>query len=396
MKKLITICLLVSIAFTAKGQDLIHFETEDGIGFKNSNGDIVVDAEYEYPKDFPDGLLTLNIDQKYGCVDINGKIKVPFVYHEITDFYKGFAVFRLDRALRIIDKTGKEIKELKYTGLGWFKEDVVNVVLNGKFGRIYNSTGEEIIPPIYDAMVRFGKKFETRVKLNNKWGMIDKVGNIILPIKYDEILPFGKDKYTVQIDKKYGLANISRSELPKVKYDFIDDFYDRETAMVKIDNKFGFIDTFGKEITPVTYDFTRLFYEGYATVKKGGNWFFVNEKGEESSVMFSAFEKYDGVGSFHDGLCVVAFQNKFGFINTKMQKVIPLNYDGVSNFFEGHALVKINNKCGAIDTLGNVIISIDYEEIKELGSGNIKAIKIGKEFYFDKTGKEIEKPIDTK
>jgi hypothetical protein len=189
MKKLLLLCFLITITFTAKAQNLIPFESKGKNGFKDNTGKVVIEADYKYPDDFHDGVLTIKINNKYGGIDINGRIVVPFKYKSITNFYKGYAAVLLDNTVRIINVTGEEVKKLKYTRLGWSKDDIVNVGLNDKFGRIYIATGEEIIPLIYQSMLRFQYDFGfiTNVQLNNKWGLIDKLGNVILPIEYDDV-----------------------------------------------------------------------------------------------------------------------------------------------------------------------------------------------------------------
>lgn len=207
MKKLLLLCFLLAILFNAKAQDLIRFDSEGKIGFKNQQGEIVIPANTYYPDSFHDGLLTIQINDKYGGININGRIVVPFKYDYITDFYKGYAAVLLDNTVRIIDVSGKEVKKLKYTRLGWYKDDIVNVGLDDKFGRIYIATGEEIIPPIYESIPRFYKQeygFITRVQLNGKWGFIDKLGNVIVPIEYDRATcRFGKLNVTKNEEEFY-------------------------------------------------------------------------------------------------------------------------------------------------------------------------------------------------
>ena len=52
MKKSLLLCLLLTIVFTAKAQDLIRFDSEGKVGFKNSTGEIVIPASNLYPEDF--------------------------------------------------------------------------------------------------------------------------------------------------------------------------------------------------------------------------------------------------------------------------------------------------------------------------------------------------------
>lgn len=464
MKKLFTVCFLLAILFTVKGQDLVRFDSKDRVGFKNKQGEIVVPAAYDYPKDFHDGLLPIYINNKYGFIDIKGKIIIPCLYEfaanfseglakvrvnekygyidktgkiiipckydrsesfceglalasESSDdyygyidktgkiiipykykygtaFYKGYAAVELDNTVRIIDITGKEIKKLKYESLGWFKEDVTNVKLGGKYGRIETATGKEIIPPIYDGMLRFDRNFINWVKLNNKWGQIDKLGNIILPIRYENIGATLKDNYRVEINGKYGVMN-NYKKLTEVKYDSIGAF-EKEFTMVKIGNKFGFIDSLGKELAPITYDYANAFSEGFASIFHKGHWSFLNTKGEELPLFYKESYNYQFVSSFKDGRCVVQFEGKIGLINKKGHIILAPLYDRISGFYDGIANVKSNNKWGVIDSLGNEIIPVEYDEIDGFSDDNIKAIKNGKEIYFDKTGKEIEKTNENK
>ena len=64
-----------------------------------------------------------------------------------------------------------------------------------------------------------------------------------------------------------------------LEYDFVDNFYEG-FARVKKGGKYGFIDTSFKEFA-LEYDYVGDFYKGFARVKKGKKWGFVNTKFEE-------------------------------------------------------------------------------------------------------------------
>ena len=83
------------------------------------------------------------------------------------------------------------------------------------------------------------------VKLNNKYGFIDKTGKEVIPIKYDNAWSFSE-----------GLAS------------------------VKLNNKYGFIDKTGKEVIPIKYDDAWGFSEGLAFVELNGKLFYINKRGE--------------------------------------------------------------------------------------------------------------------
>ncbi|MNG27741.1 hypothetical protein D3C84_1129060 [compost metagenome] len=83
-------------------------------------------------------------------------------------------------------------------------------------------------------------------------------------------------------------------------------------------------------------------------------------------------------------------------VNKKGYIILAPLYEKISGFYDGLANIKSNNKWGVIDSLGNEIIPVEYDEIDSFSYDNLKAIKNRKEFYFDKLGKEIEKPNDSK
>ncbi|WP_462351775.1 WG repeat-containing protein [Capnocytophaga leadbetteri] len=93
-----------------------------------------------------------------------------------------------------------------------------------------------------------------------------------------------KDEYyeglaMVKLDKKYGFIDKTGKEVIPIKYD------DAESpseglAKVKLNDKYGFIDKTGKEVIPIKYDYVADFSEGLAEVELNNKWFYINQKGE--------------------------------------------------------------------------------------------------------------------
>ena len=59
-------------------------------------------------------------------------------------------------------------------------------------------------------------------------------------------------------------------------------------------------------------------------------------------------KKYDSKGRYYEGLAVVEYRGKYGFIDKTGKEIIPIKYDNAEFFSEGLALVKLNNKYGFI------------------------------------------------
>lgn len=90
----------------------------------------------------------------------------------------------------------------------------------------------------------FGNSFcdgMAMVKLNEKWGYIDKTGNEIIPIgKYDWGRGFKEGMRAVSLNNKWRYIDKTGNEIIPCKYDLVHDFSE-EIAMVEMNGKSGYI-----------------------------------------------------------------------------------------------------------------------------------------------------------
>ena len=243
--------------------------------------------------------------------------------------------------------------------IGWFTDETTS-----KYGFRLKSTREIIISPKYDFAIPFSEGLAV-VKINGKYGYIDKTGKEITPLKYDSVSRFSE-----------GLA------------------------VVTFNGKSGFIDKSGKEITPLKYDDFGVFSEGLVRVKLNGKWGYIDKMGKEITPL-----KYDFAFDFSEGLAVVTFNGKSGFIDKTGKEIIPLKYDNADKFSEGLASVKLNGKWGFIDKTGKEIIPPKYDDdvyafseglavvelsARRFSQGKAEVRLNGKKFHIDKTGKRID------
>ena len=128
--------------------------------------------------------------------------------------------------------------------------------------------------------------------------------------------------------------------------------------------KWGFKDQNGKVIVAPKYNSSHQFREGLAAVSIGGSY----------------DEEFDMV-----------LGSKYGFIDNTGKEVIALKYESINDgFYEGLAAVKLNGKWGYINTAGNEVIPFQYSEAFIFMNGKAKVRKDGREFFIDKTGKEVK------
>lgn len=189
---------------------------------------------------------------------------------------------------------------------------------------------------------------------------------------------------------KYGYVNKAGDLVVKAKYDYGSDFVEGMARVSKA-GKYGFVNDMGKEIIPLIYQSASNFNYGYAVVKSADNEaFFVNTKGEKMNDII-----YNDAKAFSEGLAAVENEfYKYGFIDVEGNEVIPCEFATVSWFKEG--LVAVSKKMdngktlfGYIDKEGKSVTQFEYEAANDFQEGVACVKKNGKFGLIDKFGGPI-------
>jgi hypothetical protein len=172
-----------------------------------------------------------------------------------------------------------------------------------------------------------------RVKMNKKYGFIDRDNNVVIPIKYDEAddIPMSK-MYRVKFNNEWGFVNSKGVEVVNPKYEDIGYLPSGNIFEAKLHGKWGIVDLQGEIIIPFTYEFIH--------------------------------HRTD------DELIEAKLKGKWGFINIKNEVIIPLKYDETSGFIwvsRKYAIIKRGKKYGLIDRTGKEIIKPQFEDIVSVG-----------------------------
>ncbi len=90
----------------------------------------------------------------------------------------------------------------------------------GKRGFI-DTTGQQVIPCIYD-LVGLSEKYDlVRVKLNGKWGFVNKTGQQVIPFMYENAGDFIDGLVQVQLNDKWGFINKAGQQIIPCVYDVV-------------------------------------------------------------------------------------------------------------------------------------------------------------------------------
>ena len=141
---------------------------------------------------------------------------------------------------------------------------------------------------------------------DERQGLRDTLGNIILPAKYDYIESW----------IQFGVVRVDSGGQDKSSYDYV--HYEM--------NKIGLIDYKGNIIFEPQFD--ELVFAGYplALVKKDNKYGYINNKGE-----FVIDLKFDSASVFKNGFAVVETKGKQGLINDRGDYVVQPEYDLINH-----------------------------------------------------------------
>lgn len=293
----------------------------------------------------------------------------------------------------IVDKNLNWILPLEYDYLDYNKEYVI-VAKEGVI-EVYDKEFKKLEIENNTRVILGIGKYLYSVK-NNKLGVIDKNGKVIITPKYDNFLKL--NDRDIMIGYKDGKSYLINLETKKEKLLDYENFGEESEGMILTlkDRKLGYIDIEGNEIIPNKYEAAFKVQMGskYLQVKENEKWMLVNKKGEVYKELH-----YDDLGEYKDGYILVVSNNKlgyiddegnekivpqfiyatsfkngyavvgeesgFGVINKENEKVIPLIYDEVE-IKDNYVYVKMDNKRGILDLNGHEILPVIYDELGDI------------------------------
>jgi KWG repeat domain protein len=274
-------------------------------------------------------------------------------------------------------KVGKVVISLKYDWAGSFSEGLAPVRLNGKYGYI-NKSGKLVLPLKYEDAWDFREGLAP-VRLNGKYGYINKSGKLVLPLKYEDAWDFREGLAPVELSGMWGYINKSGKLVIPLKYQSAG-FFSEGLAHVKLFGKYGFIDKSGKVVVPFKYYDARAFSEGLASVCLEEHidniglsylWGFIDKSG--NTVIPHLYYR---VSDFHEGLAnignaIITISEPLIDKSNKWVQWPFREYYGDWYFIEGFARVcsHSNHKWGFIDKSKKSVVPPKYDEARHFSEG---------------------------
>ena len=235
--------------------------------------------------------------------------------------------------------------------------------------------------------------------IDNKWGVINNKGEIVIEPKYDEMIIIPdrtKDVFIYNDNVNYEndtyqtkIINSKEEEILK-GYDNIepldnftsieDVWYEKNSLKFKKDNKYGLITYEGNQLLAPEYDniYTLKGLERSIILKKDGKVGLYNNIAKDI-ILEPIYTEIKPLGNtYNDGYIVKSENKKYGIIGPDKKVILEPIYDKVYNIFgDSIYLVKKDNNTVIVDNNGEVKTEInDNEKVSEInGNDSIVFIK---------------------
>lgn len=325
-----------------------------------------VNQELIFPtKNIDQYLFPVKKNNKWGYVFKGDKIGIPFQYDMANSFHQDFAIVKQGNQDFLIDTKGNLIHQKGYDELSVINRNKFIVArLNDKSG-VLNLKGEVIIPFKYESIKRAMVGYGFEVMLDGKYGILNNKNKFIIPM----IHPLPIRYYHLGImnfKTESGVKHCTINGIPLLKnnrsgkLDFCKGY-----AKVIENKKEGIINLLTDEvIIPITYHEIRYVTSkaklDYLVVKKSKHGKYGLIDSSNNSILPFEFDNISRIQK--SDLAFVKKRNKFALINFKKEYLTDFEFDKIDHRSYEPFAVKKQDQWGFIDKKGKVVIPFKFEK----------------------------------
>lgn len=275
-----------------------------------------LEAYDSYRLAVPHKAVAVAKDGKWGLVNFAGQVTCPLQLDTIGDFHRGLAIVRSNGLYAFLHENGAD-KSPWMNHITPFREgrSLVEVKEKDEKGKtVYsyylfdmNTEIENTYTKLPFTHIFFWNSSEVvdryTVSKDDKYGIIDGQGRVIVPLEYDYISTTYHDGMVVVqknggkwSNRKYGYINLDGELVIPLQYRWAKDFSEGLAAVENEKGLVGYIDTQGNLAIPFRYIDGQPFKNGRAVVRANiyggpygaidtkGNWILKPEQHWESNV----------------------------------------------------------------------------------------------------------------
>lgn len=290
------------------------------------------------------------------------------MYDTYQPFENGYIVSSGNR-YSILSRNGNKLITNWCDEIVFLAPNILKMKVGGKVGIFFEN--RILILPEYEHIELENGMY--KVNKDNKIGIIDSNGKLLLNPIFDSIELIDEIYYLVEYEKEKGLYDSLGNLLIPINYDTIDKFKE-DSFRVSKDGDYGLVDKNGKEIFPLVYDYFSELENDFIILKNNNIYDIYNLDFTKinSTPLEYISENIDEFIYFKESGKWGAMDKKGNiFITPRYQYSIKVNGTGFNNLYylyreEEHSngeKVYTETRIGIIDNKGNEILYPNYRNL---------------------------------
>lgn len=383
---------IFSAAYNGRGnfaEGFCRVRQRDRWGYINQEGEEVAPFQFADARDFSGGLAAVNYQGKWGFIDTSGTIvintaKLGIPIDTVSNFHDGLCWFRSGRKYGFINREGAIVIPPKYSMAFDFQHGVARVVelvdSTGFKTGLINPQGEYVLKPgRFERIYKFDQYGLAKVMeafSAHEYGLINAKGDILTPVKYQEIQDFSEGFAAVRIGKAYGLVNRFGEEILPLEYQKVDVLSEGRVAVMPPNlSKWVYLDTLGQIAFKTYYDVASPYDKGYAEVTS--NMFdptsrhFIDHQGEPVTFKKGQVQFYkEGIFGMYTPRPPEKGQHYY-YADREGNNIFDRHFQAIEPFEKGIAMVTQAWRRGVVNERGMTVIDPKYFFLQILDDGNI-------------------------
>jgi len=339
------------------------------------NREFKIKADSRFEGEKMKSLINLKKDRNSYYVNYLGNCVFSITTKEANGyrdaFYNGYVC--VDN--KIYNEQGEVVFSDKYDEVSrWWLCGQLSIKKDGKFG-VLDTLGNYVIPPKYDAEFLAASGYLI-TEIKEKKGVLDKNNKVIIPFIYDDIIgnsiscDVKTDHFKVKLNGLYGLVDENNNILVPIEYEDVSFINESSYVKVQKDGKYGFLKD-GKIQIPIVYEKEKdKYYEAEFNsfqdiIKKDKKYGVIDKNNKEiTGFIYDSIRNNRHYNSCFHSKYIVMKEQKWGVIDSLGKEVIPFTYDGVGRSRLDEIVLIKNDKQGVFNMYGENIVPLEYDSIQ--------------------------------
>lgn len=245
------------------------------------------------------------------------------------------------------------------------------------------------------------------VKVDQKWGLIDKNGSLRVTPDFDAIRSIEGDHAVVVREGRFGLINSEGASLIETQYKFLEEL---GGGLVKVSQErdcpdeadcgppqWGLTHLDSKNETETRFDLITEPNQGVYLVNVGGTCGYTDCEGGlwgivDSNALVLAEPQFRRILFNSNSEVYVRNDTAWGLMDLQGNMIIPPVYDSLIRLKPGLIAMKVEGLYGILNDSGQEIVAAQYENIGYAGENYVKYFRNFRWGLMDERGKELSEP----